>query len=98
MILTKQEAITLRKKYGKIGFKLIVRRDSFARGLIEAICEHGVGHPIPESVEHMKRVTKQETWAIHGCDGCCHAWGAVKDWGTQSPPPQTDAMPDGSKP
>jgi hypothetical protein len=83
MILTKQEATKLREKYEKLGFKLVKRMDAYARGLIEAICEHGVGHPIPESEAHMKRITKQDTWGIHGCDGCCAAFGAVRDWGTE---------------
>lgn len=35
-------------------------------GLVEWVCEHGVGHPDLESSERMG-----EGWAIHGCDGCC---------------------------
>lgn len=48
------------------------------RNLAERICEHGVGHPDPDSLmfiakhdkvnpEHVYRVP-----SIHGCDGCCH--------------------------
>lgn len=37
-----------------------------ASGLIEWICEHGVGHPDDRSVMKMG-----EYWGIHGCDGCC---------------------------
>lgn len=32
------------------------------RGIMERICEHGVGHPDPDD-------TTEDT--IHGCDGCC---------------------------
>ena len=47
------------------------RRETY---LIEAICPHGVGHPIPESIEHMDAYGHGGavgTWGIHGCDGCC---------------------------
>lgn len=47
------------------------RLDSWTLGLIEAICKHGVGHPIPESIEVMTRKTGQKGWGVHGCDGCC---------------------------
>lgn len=42
-------------------------------GLLEAICEHGVGHPIPESAKFMATANKQDewVWTMHGCDGCC---------------------------
>ena len=34
-------------------------------GIIEWICEHGVGHPV-EVPDNIK------SWGlIHGCDGCC---------------------------
>ncbi len=42
-----------------------------ASGLVEAICKHGVGHPIYGSVDWMRKVTDQDSWDIHGCDGCC---------------------------
>jgi len=32
------------------------------RGIMERICEHGVGHPDPDDI-------KADT--THGCDGCC---------------------------
>lgn len=35
-------------------------------GLVEYVCEHGVGHPDPESAKKMG-----EGWGVHGCDGCC---------------------------
>lgn len=40
-------------------------------GLVERICSHGVGHPDPDSVSYLKRVTGETHWEIHGCDGCC---------------------------
>lgn len=46
----------------------IIRR---ASGLVEGICEHGIGHPIYGSVDWMNRVTGQDSWDVHGCDGCC---------------------------
>ena len=39
-------------------------------GLIERRCEHGVGHPDPDSVDFFLR-TVGEGWDVHGCDGCC---------------------------
>jgi len=50
-----------------------IRRET---GLIEHICEHGVGHPAIGSVDWMNKQTDQDGWGIHGCDGCCHD----KDW------------------
>jgi len=35
------------------------------RGIMERICEHGVGHPDPDQI-----MKCEEDW-IHGCDGCC---------------------------
>lgn len=44
------------------------------RGLMERICDHGVGHPDPDDLAYKAR-TKGERSAyfegIHGCDGCC---------------------------
>lgn len=40
-------------------------------GLIERVCRHGVGHPDPDSAAWLARVTGQESWGVHGCDGCC---------------------------
>lgn len=36
------------------------------RGLMERICEHGIGHPDPDS-----RAYLSVGGGIHGCDGCC---------------------------
>lgn len=42
-------------------------------GLIEWICEHGIGHPDIESAQRIAEKYNHdlETWLIHGCDGCC---------------------------
>lgn len=39
-------------------------------GLVERICEHGVGHPDPDSVAYFER-KGIEAMDVHGCDGCC---------------------------
>ena len=36
------------------------------RGLMERICEHGVGHPDPDEIQLDKNGR-----SLHGCDGCC---------------------------
>lgn len=38
--------------------------------LIERICDHGVGHPDPDSLAHFVRVG-YDSAGVHGCDGCC---------------------------
>lgn len=50
---------------------MLVRTDTYAFGLIERTCTHGVGHPDPDSVEYMNEATSQRSWGVHGCDGCC---------------------------
>ena len=37
-------------------------------GIIERLCEHGVGHPDPDSLAWY---TKLHGVSYHGCDGCC---------------------------
>lgn len=52
-------------------FKTLWRGD---RGLMERICEHGVGHPDPDHIAHTRRLYGDEaadTELVHGCDGCC---------------------------
>lgn len=34
------------------------------RGIVERLCEHGVGHPDPDCIYAQKD-------SVHGCDGCC---------------------------
>lgn len=46
------------------------RMDPWAFPLIEVFCVHGVGHPIPESVEYLTSLFDR-AWGVHGCDGCC---------------------------
>lgn len=41
-------------------------------GLIEAVCEHRVGHPVYGSAHWLGLQRHDtETWLVHGCDGCC---------------------------
>ena len=47
------------------GWDVLVR-DS---GLVEAVCPHGVGHPIPAQYQSENR--RAGVWMTHGCDGCC---------------------------
>lgn len=37
------------------------------RGLMERICEHGIGHPDPDSLAYLAGADD----GVHGCDGCC---------------------------
>ena len=37
------------------------------RGIVERVCDHGIGHPDPDDRSRDK---------IHGCDGCCVGAGA----------------------
>lgn len=44
------------------------------RGLMERMCPHGVGHPDPDHLAHVRATRGDEaavTESIHGCDGCC---------------------------
>lgn len=41
-----------------------------ASGLVEDVCEHGVGHPNKEWLAKYDPDGKLML-AIHGCDGCC---------------------------
>jgi len=54
-----------------------IRRES---GLVEFVCEHGVGHPVWGSADFLAsydrpsvedRCRKRDSWMSHGCDGCC---------------------------
>lgn len=53
------------------GWPLTRRMDPWAFPLLEAICPHGIGHPIPESVEMLEKSGNRGHWGVHGCDGCC---------------------------
>lgn len=39
------------------------------RGILEAFCEHGIGHTIYAYEWSGEKGTKYE--GVHGCDGCC---------------------------
>ena len=44
------------------------------RALMERICPHGVGHPDPDHIAHVRRTRGDavaDAEAVHGCDGCC---------------------------
>lgn len=41
------------------------------RGILERICEHGIGHPDPDQFEYWEQ-TDQKFQSVHGCCGCCH--------------------------
>lgn len=47
---------------------MLVRLDN--RALVERTCEHGVGHPDPDSAAYFAR-WGDEMVGVHGCDGCC---------------------------
>jgi hypothetical protein len=44
-----------------------IRRET---GLIEDICEHGVGHPNAHWLK-VHDPKGKKLFSIHGCDGCC---------------------------
>lgn len=37
------------------------------RGIMERICQHGVGHPDPDDYKIRLKIDD----GVHGCDGCC---------------------------
>ena len=44
------------------------------KGRMERECPHGVGHPDPDCLAHIRRLDEayaDEVAVIHGCDGCC---------------------------
>ena len=53
------------KKYKKP--KWAVSQTVRESGLVEDICEHGVGHPNRQWLDHHPK----SGLSIHGCDGCC---------------------------
>jgi len=40
------------------------------KGVMERVCEHGVGHPDPDDAAYNTKIEKSYL-NIHGCDGCC---------------------------
>lgn len=60
----------------------LVWRSDCRPAFMERVCEHGIGHPDPDSLAHVRRVlahyllgdlTEDATGAleVHSCDGCC---------------------------
>ena len=41
------------------------------RGILERICEHGIGHPDRDSADYLSSIGKGYE-NVHGCDGCCN--------------------------
>ena len=44
------------------------------RYIFERICPHGIGHPDPDTLQHISQERSKgdaEAEAVHGCDGCC---------------------------
>lgn len=47
-----------------------------ATGLVEHVCEHGVGHPAVGSIMWMNLTGPEgarRSWGVHGCCGCCRS-------------------------
>lgn len=41
------------------------------RGVMERICEHGIGHDDPDDLAFRRASGHPDTGGVHGCDGCC---------------------------
>ena len=63
-----------------VDWPMVMRLDKY--GMMERVCEHGVGHPDPDSLAWVERSKKriakmlattpnQINASMHGCDGCC---------------------------
>lgn len=75
----KGEACTFHNpsEHHMVDWPLVCRSDKYY--LMERVCEHGVGHPDPDSIDSIiRRGVEQgrdredmEALAVHGCDGCC---------------------------
>ena len=39
-------------------------------GLVEDVCEHGIGHPNQDWLDYYDKDGKKH-FTVHGCDGCC---------------------------
>lgn len=48
--------------------------------LMERICDHGIGHPDPDSLEYISKMWPERgsEEGVHGCDGCCRKKEAVQ--------------------
>jgi len=49
--------------------KQYMRADKY--WLIERICQHGIGHPDPDSASFIAKQQGSKGIWVHGCDGCC---------------------------
>lgn len=60
--------------------------------LIERICDHGIGHPDPDSASFIAKQEGNGSIWVHGCDGCCQDQEEIKTrkpykgWGPQPEP------------
>ena len=42
-------------------------------GVMERLCEHGIGHPDPDHMTYVLSVSEDNKWqGVHSCDRCCH--------------------------
>lgn len=54
-------------------------------GRVEAVCEHGCGHPVyveHSSLFHHAKFNDIPIWKVHGCDYCCERkdFPKAKEW------------------
>jgi hypothetical protein len=50
---------------------MVIRLDR-TRAPVERVCEHGTGHPDPDSLAFIiSYYGASEADGVHGCDGCC---------------------------
>lgn len=62
----------LNDKQTNIRFDRAVYVDGVPKAyLTERICDHGVGHPDPDSMAYLLSIGAHESEGVHGCDGCC---------------------------
>lgn len=40
-------------------------------GMVERLCEHGIGHPDPDSIAFLETRYMGKFVGVHSCDGCC---------------------------
>ena len=76
-------AMTAPKKPAKRVRKPKAKKPTFAKpawavrqlvretGLVEDVCEHGVGHPNAEWLAMRNARSERRIAGVHGCDGCC---------------------------
>lgn len=66
----------------------LLRRET---GLVEAVCQHGVGHPTPGSIAVMNAFGPpgaRGSWGVHSCDSCCKTMPEVLQNVTDIGPPR----------